>query len=312
MKPESNDTVALSITQPSRTALGYCALGVLAFSFTLPATRLAAAELSPGVFGFGRAAVAGLVAALLLWSRGERLPARRHWPALACVALGGVLAFPWLTSLALHQAPAHHAVVVVGLTPLATALFSRLRGEEHTPWAFWGAAGLGAAAVLGFLLMERELSLVRADLLLVLAVLAVAAGYAEGGRAAAQLGGVSVICWALVAAGPFSLLLTLNEVLRNGVPHFSWKSGLAFAYVSLVSQVLGFCAWYRGLSGCGVARGSQVQLLQPGLSLLWCGLLLGEALSWWSGVTAAVVVGCVLGAQRGRRDQAPKTGRSAG
>jgi drug/metabolite transporter (DMT)-like permease len=302
MSEQNNDTAPLAITQlPAWGALASCALGVLAFSFTLPLTRIGGRELSPAVLGFGRASVAAVAAALILWRLSEPVPARRHWPALGCVALGGVLAFPWLTSLALRSAPAHHAVLVVALSPLATALFARLRGEERTQASFWWGAGVGTAAVLGFLALERGLRLQSEDVLLLVAVVAVALGYAEGGRAATQLGGVQVICWALVAAGPFALLLLCLDLMRNGIPHVSWAAGLSFAYVSLVSQVLGFCAWYRGLSGCGVARGSQVQLLQPLLSLTWCAWLLGEALSIWSLVAATLVLGCVVVAQYSAR-----------
>jgi drug/metabolite transporter (DMT)-like permease len=302
MNEQSNDTATLAITQPAPwSALASCALGVLAFSFTLPLTRIGGRELSPAVLGFGRASVAAVAATLILWLLGERVPARRHWPALGCVALGGVLAFPWLTSLALRSAPAHHAVLVVALAPLATALFARLRGEERTRASFWWGAGVGTAAVLGFLALERGLSFQTEDLLLLLAVVAVALGYAEGGRAAVQLGGVQVICWALVGAGPLALLLLCVDLTRNGIPHIGWGAGLSFVYVSLISQVLGFCAWYRGLSGCGVARGSQVQLLQPLLSLTWCAWLLGETLSVWSLLAATLVLGCVFVAQYSAR-----------
>jgi drug/metabolite transporter (DMT)-like permease len=53
---------------------------------------------------------------------------------------------------------------------------------------------------------------------------------------------------------------------------------IGFGYVSLFSMWIGFFAWYRGLVLGGVVRVSQVQLLQPFLSLLLAVPILGERL----------------------------------
>jgi drug/metabolite transporter (DMT)-like permease len=53
---------------------------------------------------------------------------------------------------------------------------------------------------------------------------------------------------------------------------------------------LGFFAWYRGLAIGPMARVSQVQLVQPVLTIGWAGLLLGEQLGWATLVGAVVVV----------------------
>ena len=53
-------------------------------------------------------------------------------------------------------------------------------------------------------------------------------------------------------------------------------SWLGFAYVALFSMWIGFFAWYRGLALGGTVRVSQVQLLQPFLSILAAVPILGE------------------------------------
>jgi len=78
-------------------------LGVLGFSFTLPATRVAVDGLDPVFVGLGRAAVAALPAAALLLFWGERLPDRRTLGRLALVALGVVFGFPLLSAFALRE-----------------------------------------------------------------------------------------------------------------------------------------------------------------------------------------------------------------
>jgi drug/metabolite transporter (DMT)-like permease len=60
--------------------------------------------------------------------------------------------------------------------------------------------------------------------------------------------------------------------------------------VAVVSQFLGFFAWYRGLALGGVARVSQIQLLQPFLTLLASALLLHEQVTWATVLVALVVM----------------------
>ena len=66
-----------------------------------------------------------------------------------------------------------------------------------------------------------------------------------------------------------------------------------FAYVSLFSMWIGFFAWYRGLALGGTLRVSQVQVLQPFLSMLLAVPLLGERLDGMTVVFAAAVLAVV-------------------
>jgi drug/metabolite transporter (DMT)-like permease len=75
---------------------------------------------------------------------------------------------------------------------------------------------------------------------------------------------------------------------------------LAFLFTAFGSMYFGFFAWYRGLSELGVARGSQVQLVQSLLTLLWSALLLGEVVTGKTLLAASVVVICVAITQRVR------------
>ncbi len=116
-----------------------------------------------------------------------------------------------------------------------------------------------------------------ADMALLGAILSAAIGYAVGAKLSKEIGGWQVICWALVLAFPFIIVPTVYfapESLLN----ITIAGYASFLYLALVSQLLAFFVWYKGLALGGVARVSQAQLLQPFVTLFASGLLLGEAI----------------------------------
>ncbi len=106
-------------------------LGVVIFSGSLPATRIAVAELTPLFVTSGRAVIAALLGAAFLLGLRQDLPGRGDLLPLAIVAIGVVVGFPLLTGFALQHITAAHSVVFVGLLPLSTAIFGVLRGGER-------------------------------------------------------------------------------------------------------------------------------------------------------------------------------------
>ncbi|WP_079008937.1 DMT family transporter [Streptomyces sp. XY431] len=278
------------------------ALGVLCFSFSFPATAWALTGFGPWTATGLRGLLAGVLAALCLAAARVPLPERRHWPGLLVVSAGCVLGFPLLTTLALRTSSTAHSAVVIGVLPLATAAVAALRAGRsgaRPSRLFWGAALAGAAAVLGFTLLQSHGRPGLADLYLFAALLICAAGYAEGGRISRELPGWQVIGWAVVAALPVTALTTALALPAEPV-EFGGKALAGLAYTAVVSQFGGFVVWYRGMAAIGVPRASQLQLAQPLLTLIWSVLLLGEVLPAAAPVTAVVVLLCIALTQRAR------------
>ncbi|WP_225210518.1 MULTISPECIES: DMT family transporter [Brevibacterium] len=287
--------------------LAWGSLGVLAFSFTVPLTRIAVGEGVPALIaGAGRSVIAAAIAGIVLLIVRPRLPRGRQWLQLGVVAIGIVLGFPLLTSLALTTTPASHGAVVIAVLPAATAVASVLRTGERPPVLFWVLAGLGAVAALGFAAVHGGSlgSLAWPDLLLLGAVVTAALGYAEGGILSRDLGSWQVVSWALVISAPVTLAitaLTLSEpAVRNQLTNVSLTGWAAFAYLCAVSMYLGFFAWYRGLAIGPMTTVSQVQLIQPVISLIWAALLLGEHISLLTVLGGLIVIACTAATVRMR------------
>ncbi len=292
-------TSNLQSTAQARSTSGWLNgfIGVLIFSGSLPATRVAVLEFEPLFLTVVRASLAGLLALCLLLLFKERRPSPAQLLPLGIVALGVVLGFPLLTALALQYVTSAHSIVFLGLLPLATAVFGVLRGGERPRPVFWLFSLLGSLLVVGYALSQGLTASPRGDALMLLAVLVCGLGYAEGAKLSRTLGGWQVICWALVLSLPIMAALTLF----SAPPHFSGISPPAWfslGYVSLFSMLIGFVFWYRGLAQGGIAAVGQLQLLQPFFGLALAAGLLHEQVSLGMLVVTLAVILCVAGAKR--------------
>ena len=307
---------------PGQTARGLWLglLGVTIFALTLPMTRLAVGDsstpqLPPGFVTFGRAAVAGGLSLLYLWWLRHRqrlvVPRPREWALLGFTALGVVLGFPLGLAMALREVPSTHAAVVTGLLPLATACVAALWMRQRPSLAFWLLSLLGTALVLGFMAWRAGgLHLSRADGWLLLAMASASLGYVGGARLTQRLSAEQVICWVLLMTLPATLPLALwfwpPSIAAIGAA--SWG---AFGYVAVFSMWLGFFAWYRGLALGGAVKVSQVQLLQPFLSLVFAVPVLGESLDMATVVFGlSVTLTVLLGKQTSVRSRPTQRHRS--
>jgi drug/metabolite transporter (DMT)-like permease len=272
-------------------------LGVIIFSGSLPATRVAVGGFSALFLTSARAVIAALIGAAVLGLLRQARPQRNDLASLAIVSIGVVVGFPLLTALALQHITSAHSIVFIGLLPLSTAIFAVLRGGERPQPLFWLFAILGSATVAGFALSNGGSASIAGDLLMVAAIVLCGLGYAEGAALSRRLGGWQVISWALLLAVPLMVpvaILTLPSTW-SGIAAPAW---IGLAYVSIFSMFVGFIFWYRGLAIGGIARVGQLQQLQPFFGLALAGFLLHEPVAWSMIAATALVVACVFFARR--------------
>lgn len=272
-------------------------LGVIIFSGSLPATRIAVSGFSPWFLTSARAVIAAMLGAALLMMIRRTRPQPADLVPLARVAAGVVVGFPFLTAVALQKMTAAHSIVFIGLLPLVTAIFGVLRSGERPRRAFWMFSLAGAAAVAGFALIGSGPVSLHDTLLMLAAIVLCGLGYAEGATLTRRLGGWQVISWSLLLSLPVTVpvaFATLPTDWRQATPS-EWS---ALAYVSVFSMLVGFIFWYRGLALGGIARVGQIQLLQPFFGLALAGVLLGEPIPYAMVLVTGFVVVCVFGAKR--------------
>jgi drug/metabolite transporter (DMT)-like permease len=283
-------------------------VGVLIFGGTLPATRIAVSQIDPMALTSLRTAIAGLCSlALLIWLR-RPLPPRHLWPQLALAMLCVAILFPLLMSLGMQRVDASHGGVVLGVLPIATALVAVAITHERPRPLFWVASVAGAALVIAFALRQGGGAVAAGDLFLFASVAVAAIGYAFSGRLTAQMPGWEVISWVLVVALPLSIPATALTMPAD-VTRIGLAPWLGLLYVALFSQWIGFFAWNAGMAMGGIARVSQVQLLQPFVTFALAASFNDERITPQILLFAAAVGATVAISTRMRGQAAPQRDR---
>jgi drug/metabolite transporter (DMT)-like permease len=272
-------------------------IGVVMFSGSLPATRVAVLEFSPIFLTVARASIAGILALFALLIFKEKRPERKHLFSLAIVASGAVIGFPLLTALALQHITSAHSIVFIGMLPLSTAIFGIIRGGERPRPVFWVFSIIGSLLVVGYAVAQGLKASPLGDCLMLAAIVLCGLGYAEGAKLSKTLGGWQVISWALLLSLPVMLLLAFIN-LPSRFDSIHTPAWIGLAYVSLFSMFIAFIFWYRGLAEGGISTVGQLQLLQPFFGLALAAFLLHETVSIGMLAVTVGVILCVAGTKK--------------
>ncbi|HMM90507.1 DMT family transporter [Bradyrhizobium sp.] len=279
-------------------------IGMVIFGGTLPATRIAVAEIDPVALTALRTAIAGLCSLALLLVLRRPLPPRALWGQLVVAMLCVAVLFPLLMSMGMQRVDASHGGVVLGVLPIATSLVAVAITHERPRPLFWIASVAGAALVIAFSLRQGGGAFSTGDLLLFAAVAVSAVGYAFSARLTSSMPGWEVISWILVIGLPLSLPAAVLA-MPHDAGQIALKPWLGLLYVALFSQWIGFFAWNAGLAMGGIARVSQVQLLQPFVTFALAAFFNDETITLQILLFAAAVVLTVAISTRTRTRAAP-------
>lgn len=292
--------MALPNNVPLGFALGF--VGVVIFGATLPATVIALELYGPFFIASCRALVAGLLALVVLAAFGRvRLFVLdgRLLLAGAMVTFG----FPAFSSMGMLSVPASDGGVVLGILPLATAMFAAILTAERPGRAFWMWAVAGSVLVIWFVI-GQDTSASRTItnpgyLWLFASAVSAALGYVIMAQLSRTMAGWEVICRVLVAWLPFNAALTVL-FWRPEYATVDPLPMLALAYHAAFSMLLGFFAWNAGLALGGIARVGQIQLLQIFVTIGLSAWLLGETVSLRTLLFACAVAATVWFGRRAR------------
>ena len=271
-------------------------VGIIIFSITPVATKIALGadnnELSPEFITFGRSALAGILSLAYLFFSKKKIPKLKYLFNFSIIALCITVVFPLSLSLGLIYSTSIHAGVILAFLPLATAILASFYFKQKASLGFWVCAFIGCILIVIYILIHgheenKKLELSYSDILFCIAVIVAAIGYNFGAKLTKIMVSADVISWALVLALPVHFTLAIYYFPKTEINVISW---LAFLYVAIFSQWIGFFAWYKGLDIGGAVRVSQVQLLMPFFTFAFSIYLLGETLDFLTIIFSIAII----------------------
>jgi drug/metabolite transporter (DMT)-like permease len=315
----TSDSLASQTLHLSGAAKGLFA--VVLFAMTIPMTKLALPFFSPELIASSRAFIAGLLALVVININGWSLPDKKTVAWLLLAGTGVVVGFPYLLSYSLVNLSAANMGVVLAGLPLMTSVFAVVIMKERNGLRFWISSGMGALLLLAYFLNGATSAGWDAKTLgiLFLVLMFGGLGYSAGAKAAKSIGGWQTICWMLALYLPLSSIsmgyYAGNEDFINGFTqaindstqqnglqqHDLWVSIAGLSYLAVISQWWGFRFWYQAMAEAGAGRISQIQLLQPFLTLIFAVIFLGESFAVEQGLFALLIVLAICSALRSKR-----------
>ncbi len=269
------------------------------------ATRLATDGLDPLLVAVLRTVLAGAVVLPLIALRGPAPPPRRRARALLAVsAVTGFVVFPVVYTIGQERTSAMHGSMILAALPVITGIYAALvtRRRPQAWWLAGCALALAGEAVIVTVRVgaSEEGATLVGDLLVLVAALAVAAGYVAGAMLLSLgFSSAATTSWGVLlgagALAPAALLL----LARDGIPEADASAWGAVVFLAVVTSILGYVGWYWALARGGIERIAPLQFLLPVSGLALAALILDERLTLPLAIGAVLVIGGVAIARRG-------------
>ena len=276
-------------------------LVVLIWGGNFTATKLAFVDISPLAFTAVRFAFGSVFMWLILARKeGWRLPPRATWIPLIALGVVGNTIYQLCFMTGLYRTTATNSSLILASMPTVVTVgagllgFERITGRQK--WAL-------AIATLGVLLVvaSRGIALdgdLDGDLLMLAAVLCWAT-YTLGLRSlAGRVSTLALTTWTLITGTPGLVLAGIPAVRRMNWAAVSVIGWGGLAYATLLSLVVAYLLWNRGVRQIGPSRAAIFTTLTPLVATLTAIALLGERPGLLHLAGGAMIIAGVLVSRR--------------
>lgn len=261
-----------------------------------------ALEVVPPVgFAFVRFLLAGLVLLVLLRLREGSVGLPRA--AVVRVALLGGLGFGvyqvlWATGLTVTTAGT--SALLIGTTPIWTALVAVAIGTEARHWARFTGAAVGFVGV-ALVIAARGLDLAGAglaDLATLMAAICWGAYLALSAPLLARSSPLRLTTWAILAGTAVLAVPGLAQLAAAGPAWVAPDTLTALVYSGIIAAGLANVLIFRAIALVGASRIANLQLLVPALTVLLAAVALDEPILAGQIIGGVVIVAGILIARR--------------
>lgn len=288
---------------PKAAAALFLAVCIWGGAFT--ATKAAVEVMPPTAFAvlrFGIATVA-LLGAHAFTRTPLALP-RAWWPSLFWAAFLGYTLTYWLENYALQHTTSGNGALLIGISPLATALGAVLFLGERPSWPLVVGALLASSGVAWLVGADLGHTGWGDALMGLVMLLSVSYGLINK-RMSDHLPALPVLTWTcglgLVGLLPLAAWEAAQgqAVAIAAIPQAAWLSGL---YLGLGASCVAAWLWYEGLRRTEASRAGVFLYLMPLVTLVSGHLALGERLDAPTlGAAALILAGVALATRTGSK-----------
>ena len=297
MTASRNDGIPVAMSQPS-TTLAY---GSVVLAAVLWGGSIVAQKMALGSFSAVEASVlrdiGGLTILFATWwskERGAITISRADIRLLGLLGLG-VLGNHLLILMGLNYVSGAVGGVIIGSSPVVTALLSAMLIRDVPLRAVWAGsllsfAGVGLVSVAGFQAAGEQPLL--GSILVFLGVVSWAL-YSIGSRTIMERISALTVNWTTLMVATvlqIPLLWTDQKMLQTGVGSVTTSDWLALGYLILFATAVAQQAWLFGVKGIGPSRASILGNLTPVAAIGLSVVILGESV----GMIEVVGIGLIL------------------
>jgi drug/metabolite transporter (DMT)-like permease len=246
-----------------------------------------------------RVAIAAVVLLAIAFLQRKPWPPRRDILALLTLGVIGNGLYQILFIEGLSRTKVGNAVLIVAASPAFIAVVSRWKGIErlrHRTLAGVALSICGVALVVyGSSRSDHSRATLVGTLLVFGGVLMWTAFTVFVQPLAVRVNPIQLSaltmsggCLAMIVATPRAIVATNWDTV-------GWTFWVALAYASVVSMVIAYLFWYRGLRLLGPTRTSIYGNLQPVIAIIVAWIFLNESPTIWQGVgTGTIMTGIYL------------------
>lgn len=285
-------------------AYTYSLIAIFGFGGTFIAVILGGESFDPITMSMGRVIPASILAIIgLKLMKQPLLPPRDAYPLIIGSSVGVVIGFPLLSTFALQTVPAADAGVIGAVTPLVTGAVAVLIGHKKPKRMFWAAAALGTFAAMSLAYFRGGSALGGGEfwgyIALAAAVLFASMGHISGATLVAKYSSFSVLSWAVLISIPVQLPIAITNWAINPITEAPTPAAwFGFLYSSLFSILIGNFLLNQGLHTIGLVKASQLQLIQPVVTMVLSIVVLHVGVSPITWLAAGVILASVAWSQR--------------
>jgi drug/metabolite transporter (DMT)-like permease len=220
---------------------------------------------------------------------------RQDWLILLGMGFTGIFAFPTLMYLALNFTTATNALLINGISPLATVLLSALLLREAIKLnliigTLTSLIGVGFVISNGSLAQLTSLNFNLGDMIVLFNVIIWGIYSILGRIATRRQSSLSATAYSIWFAIPFLVITSFFE-WRQSPPIISTELIISVLYIGIFTSVFAYLAWVDSIRRAGPNQAMAFYNMLPVYGIILSMLFLGEEPTLYLFIGGALVVG---------------------